>query len=152
MHRTKIQCYASGSGCLSFTRVKPNGLCGMPVTMGDARRWLNTLEGKRLTGKNWELKDDSGHPILVKKVERVADDQLKVDGQLFTYSIDPFHDVPLMGTDNWLADAALCITFQYPEDHILGGEEYELKNISTRAAIRYFLKHEPCPTAEVGHA
>lgn len=137
MAKKGIHVYSGGSGCLHFVRQDAEGKARGSVSHSNARRWLQTREGQRLTGEGWELTTDIvtswGNPCLMKQVERTGPDTLRVDGHIYTYSLDHANISP----SGEIHDPAMSVTFIDPT-----GEKREMRNWSIRMVLRYFLNYE----------
>lgn len=125
MRRLKV--YASGNGALSFAWIE-NGLAAGHVTMTHARRFLSTVEGKRLVANGFQLLKINTLPCLATVFERVNADTLRLNGHDYRYSF--VNDDVLFHIDP-VSDHNLVINSDGP-----------VVNMNTRAGIRFYLNNE----------
>ena len=146
-----LHVYASGDGALHFNWAhSDSGISsGRPVKRWHCLRFLRTKEGKRLTDNGFKLYHINGFWTLVTVCVRKGPNTLLMDGEqgvggegVYTYTINRFLGLPRKGTN--VLDCDLTVYFRYAPwaDPQVQGKQYEVKNISIRAGIRYFLSHE----------
>jgi hypothetical protein len=138
-----LRCYASGSGALSFTWLDENCIkaTGRPVTNEDVAEYMQTEDGLRLSAEKWEHKVVHGQHLLVKKVERVSENMVRVaqkDGtwEEFRYEID--QNNIFWTRDKHIIDSAIKIEWFFNDLN----DWHRLVNVGMRDEIIYFLNNE----------
>ena len=130
-----LNCYASGDGALHFTWMMPqyphSSSC-RKVKRWHILRFFRTKEGKRLANQGWKLYNINTFWQLVKKVDRKNKNTLCMDGECYTYKIDPLS--PRDKGHVWDCDFTVYGKNKY--------RKFEVKNWSIRACLLFFLNHE----------
>lgn len=134
----KLYCYASGDGSLSFNwaEVKhPMPSINKEVTREQVEKYLSEnahLKKTHFISERWN------QIHLIPRVYRVGKGKLKYKGDV--YEVSPAYYTDSEGRQR-LSRSETKITFTYPENHPLGAEPFEVKNISIRAALFYYLEN-----------
>lgn len=140
----ELQCYAPGNGSLHFvwtTMEHPYTATGRQVKRWHVLRYLQLKDGRRLVQQGWKLYNIHGQWQLVKTVKRRNKNTLQIDENCFTYEVKPLS--PREGKEVW--DCDLTVWAKTDPNSLARkayGPKYEIKNMSIRAEIRYFLTHE----------
>jgi len=127
----KLNCYASGDGSLSFVWTRYNLMTGNreaigePVTMEDARAFMQSIEWSRPTHEVWRLLELNGMPCVYQPVKRVAPDAVVFPGSDRVYHY-------LKHSEQWFE------VWTHDPD----GERIEVENLSMKARIRFFVNNE----------
>ena len=136
--------YAPGDGSILFSNVDGQNHCH-PVPDEDARNYFNTSEHtKHLRDKGWRLVTVNHTLMAVANVQRIDDTHVSLEGEPYRYTLDKIHE-------GRVHDSALILYFTYDHDLRVvvnnitakpNGKEYEVKNWSIRASVRFFLENE----------
>lgn len=138
----ELQCYAPGNGSLHFvwtTMEHPYTATGRQIKRWHVLRYLKLKDGQRLVKQGWKLYNIHGQWQLVKTVKRRNKNTLQIDGDCFTYEVNPLS--PREGKEVWACDLAVWAKSS-PTLRKIYGSKYQVKNLSILAVIRYFLTHE----------
>lgn len=140
----KLNCYASGNGALHFcwlTQVWGAGrlpdlvASGQPVTLDEAKAYLDSPEGESLKAKGFRACVlDGVHPVLIADVRRIDDNTLSVEGKQYTYEINK--DDFFFKRDGHVREASLTL---YATDD---GERFKVRNINAISAVCHYLSNE----------
>lgn len=130
----KLHCYASGDGSLSFnwaSGVHPYPSINRPVLRGEVEQYVK--EHPHLL-ENFSVSDQYGHFHLIPNVTRRDKNHLQYKGEVYEVRAQWFR-----GSDNRRRlsrhDTKILFTYEW-------GETVQVKNLSIRAGICYFLEHE----------
>lgn len=143
-----LHVYASGDGALHFNWAYPDGMSsGRKVLRWHCLRFLRTKEGKRLTAKGFKLFNINTQWQLVTVCVRKNKNTLCMDGECYTYAIVPMSPRirQCSGNGHEVWDCDLKVWAKWPDyvNHTkFATKRMEVKNLSIRAGIRYFLSHE----------
>jgi CRISPR/Cas system endoribonuclease Cas6 (RAMP superfamily) len=131
----KFQCYASGSGALSFVWLddRKQVATSRPVTREDVEAFLHRAEEKHLLEKGWKIVELNGQLLLVHPVKRI--DENTIQFEEYTYKLHL--DSPERRGHQWIGSSDFTLLFHHPE---LG--DLNVENVNTRAAVRFWLEHE----------
>jgi len=135
--RPELHCYYSGDGCLSLSWVIRKGdqmfSAGRKVTKADCQRYLRRKDNRRMVDRNWLPVLIEGQWKLARYIKRTGPNRLNINGHVFYYN-----DVKMR--DGRIFDCDLEVTFKMR----VGGKlvTHEMKNISIRGEIRFFLENE----------
>ena len=141
-----LHCYASGDGALHFTwsgMEHPYPATGRPVKRWHVLRYLRSKEGRRLAGQGWKPYFINGFWQLVRTVVRKNKNTLCVGGEVrecYTYTVSPPSPSRRNG-EIWSCDFKVWAK-SYKELRPIYGPKFEVKNLSIRAVLLYFLNHE----------
>ena len=142
-----FNCYAPGGGTLEFCWLRKSGANlvadGPEVTIGHAKAFLRTKEGKRLLSRFWELRQTDGvHYCLVKKITREGQRVLKGEYACAGYlRIHDSGEYSVAGLYHYTLDAFDGKHVFDPDLHItVNGRD--VGNWSIRMVVRYFLENE----------
>lgn len=137
----KLCCYASGSGCLSFTWasvVHPYPASSRPVLLHEVKRFLRLKANKGRFHGHTIFKIPGDGISLIPIVQRVGIDELlhtNYEGkkEVFTYKTTPFEgsqskEVHYGNTDFFF--------------DLGDGEKMKVQHISTRLRLIFYLKNE----------
>lgn len=128
----KLNCYASGSGSLSFVWIdkETNQCVNRRVTKTDVKRYVASQkkQGKKIG--NWIIFDLGKEWQLVAPIKRLSESMLEVEKEVFEYSVNK------EGGDSEIRWHHLTV---WKEDET---RRYEVKHISTRSSILFYLNHE----------
>jgi hypothetical protein len=132
--RQKLFCYFSGDGCFSLIwreMTKQENSTNRTVTEKDAIRYLHQKANKHLVNRNWLPAFINGRWVLARHVKRIGPNRLRINGHSYDYKLKrPSKLGKVFGPD-------LTVTFKMGRNC-----EIEMKNMSIRAEIIYFLDHE----------
>ncbi len=134
-----LKMYASGSGCLSFTFVSyalntHGHALSEKVTEQDIKEYLKSEKASEDLKNNYKIcKDTNGEFCLVLNVKKISDNFLEI----------PFFDKVLLA--EYKKDERYDFGFKLTE---LKGDQFEIRHISTKAAVKYFLDNETRLTKE----
>jgi hypothetical protein len=138
-----LRCYASGTGALSFTWLDENCIkaTGRKVTPEDVAEYMKSEDGQRLAADKWEHKVVHGQHLLVKKVERVSENVVRIaqkDGtwEEFKYEID--QNNIFWTRDKLIVDNNIKIEWFFNDLN----DWHRLVNLSMRFEIIFFLNNE----------
>jgi hypothetical protein len=113
-------------------RDTPNS--GRTVTYADAIRYLESKDGQHLAERDWVPVLINGRLVLAQKVKRTGPNRLRINGESYEYSVD---NSLFCGRAE---EANLTTTYKM---RVKGKTQvFEMKNLSTRMVIRFFLNHE----------
>jgi hypothetical protein len=134
-----LESYSSGSGCLSLTwryNIKNSPSSTRTVTHKDAIRHL--VKEYHLANRNWLPVFVNDRWALARHVKRLGPNRLGISGHSYTYEIDTTHFKDFKFKDVNEVNLKTWFTMR------VGGKtkQFELFNLSTRMAIRFFLNHE----------
>ncbi len=133
----KLSHYFSGSGAFHFIwKDEDNNAISRPFTEQDARDYLASDEAAYLRKQDWRVVELYGQWVIVKFLKRIDAGTLLIDGQEFYYTVAPldFNDEDCPVTE--IRDYRVTITAK------IADRIYEVKHISTRAIIVFFLNNE----------
>lgn len=133
--RQKLHSYSSGDGCLTLTwrevtRESPS--TGRIVTKQDAIRHLAAKENQ-LAKRNWLPVLINGRWVLARHVKRIGPNRLRISGHSYDYKINTKYFKSA-------EEANLTTTFKIRANGKMNA--IEMKNLSLRMVIRFFLNHE----------
>ncbi len=137
----RLNCYASGDGSLSFVWASTKHPCpctGREVTRQDVEDYLNSEEGAHYKRDGWRIWQRGPWPngtgpdfSLIAPVKRIDDNTLEYKGNRYTVAVSERHENGEVG------DYAMTVTTV-----VEGIGTIDVKNWSTRAALRHFLSNE----------
>jgi hypothetical protein len=136
----KLYCYASGDGSLSFNWAEtrhPMPSINKEVTRAQVEKYLSKKENAHLKDSH-VISERWGQINLIPLVQPAGAGKLKYKGEI--YDVVPVYYTDSEGRKR-LSRHETKITFTYPADHPLGAETFEVKNISIRAALCYYLEN-----------
>lgn len=144
--------YASGDGSLSFGTADHKNQSSRRPTEEELQRYITEFEdGKHLIGKGWKfLSEFNGYPHMVFPCERIGERAIRCmlypegHNNDYRYTYDD-EEGKWSGGD--FKDYALKIYSTHPD---IG--EFEVKNWSLRAVIRFWLSNEEQLTAALSQA
>ncbi len=129
--------YASGDGALHFTWAGmeyPYPATGRTVKRWHVLRFLRSKDGQRLAKDGWKPYFINGFWVLVRTVVRKNKNTLAIGERRFTYKAPKRKEVRDYHFKVWAkSDKELRPVY---------GPKYEVKNLSIRAVLLYFLNHE----------
>jgi len=129
-----LSCYASGNGCIDFTYLQDIIKDGRrdTISVGEPtlEEILNDDIGKEWLARGWRVEQIGGRPRAFAPVHRLADDRLSLEGHTYRYII--LQDYGTWKSYNFLFNLSI--------DGV--DREFELKNESIKASLRFFLEHE----------
>lgn len=141
MKPERLHCYAPGNGSLDLVWLRGDIATGRSATMADARRFMKTVEGKRLSSRGgYRPMLLNGLPTLVAYVDRVGPNQVKTflsdsdEMGVFTYEILP-------DEFDWLGRKMLNIE-RIAVTCVHDGNVVTVLNWSVKARIAHFLNFE----------
>lgn len=140
----KLNCYASGNGALHFCWLTPVWgagrlpemvASGQPVTLDEAKAYLDSPEGESLKSKGFRACIlDGVHPVLIADVKRIDSETLAINGERYTYEIN--REDLFFKRDGHVREASLTL---YAPD---GEGKFRVRNINSISAVCHFLNHE----------
>jgi hypothetical protein len=137
----KLYSYASGDGSLSFNWAEtahPMKSINKSVTRDQVERYVKQKENAHLLNGH-TIFEAYGQIHLIPIARRVSLEQIDLRGEVYDVRAAWYADSE---GKKRLNRSGTEIKFTYPESHPLGAETFEVKNVSIRAAICYFLEHE----------
>jgi hypothetical protein len=125
----KINLYASGSGAIDFTH---QDKASNQITGKEARQCLKRKENQHLALSN-RLVKHQGYWMLIPRIRRVDAKTILWKGKVYTIALE--EPVTLESNTHTVYQSLTATVFEDNEYH-------EVRHISTKSAIAFFLIHE----------
>lgn len=141
-YKTQFHAYSSGNGCLSLNWVwvtKNNHVTAdRPVTRADVIHYLNGKDAGHLKADGWVPVIVQSRWVLARYIKRTGPNRLWIADKDKPHTI--YYSVDQSRFDGNAEEANLTTTFKMRVKGKM--ETFDMRNLSLRMTIRFFLNHE----------